>query len=98
MSVRCVWTGFSTSVIGLRGSFHTRVARFMTPRRTVRIFSFRAVVHPPTDGHTRGPPLDALGRDVLEALVAEGREEVRLEDRVVVPHRGRLGGAVLLDP
>jgi len=26
-----VWTGFSTSVIGLRGSFQTRLARFITP-------------------------------------------------------------------
>ena len=34
MSVRWVWTGFSTSVIGLRGSFHMRFARFMTPWST----------------------------------------------------------------
>jgi hypothetical protein len=60
--------------------------------------SFVRFVHPPADGQAGGPPLDALGRDVLEPLISEGGEEVGLDDRPVVAHGGRLAGAVVLDP
>src|SRR4051794_10525120 len=97
MSLRCVWTGFSTSVTGLRGSFHTRRARFMTPCSTVRILSFvRLFIRPPTvrpAAHRH-----AVGRDVLEPLRHEGGEEVGVDDRVIVAHGRRLAGAVALDP
>jgi hypothetical protein len=58
----------------------------------------RAVVHPPADGEAGGPALDSLGRDVLESHLSEGGKEVGVEDRVVVAHRGRFAGAVVLDP
>jgi hypothetical protein len=43
------------------------------------------------------PALDLRWRDVLEAHVAKGREQVRVDDRAVVLHRGRLAAAVDLD-
>jgi hypothetical protein len=58
----------------------------------------RAVVHLPVDGQAGGPALDSLGCDVLEAHRPEGGEEVGVDDRLVVAHRGGLPGAVVLDP
>ncbi len=98
MSVRWVWTGFSTSVTGLRGSFQTRRARFMTPWSTVRILSFvRLFIRPPAvrPAAQRSTPSVVMSS---RRIVAEGGEEVRLDDRVVVAHGRRLAGAVVLDP
>jgi hypothetical protein len=59
----------------------------------VRIFSFvRLFIRPST------VKPGALGRDVLEALIAEGGKQVRVDDRLVVAHRRWLAGSVVLDP
>src|SRR3954447_14881830 len=98
MSVRCVWTGFSTSLIGLRGSFQTRLARFITPWRTVRVLSFvRLFIRPPTvrvTAHRSTPSVVMSSR----RWITEGGEEVAPDDRVAVAHGGRFEGAVVLDP
>ena len=98
MSVRCVWTGFSTS--------RDRVARQL-PHAPGALhhavehgedLELGAVVHPAAGGQAGGPALDALGRDVLEAARPEGGEQVGVDDRVVVAHGRRLARAVVLDP
>ena len=70
----------------------------MQPWKTVIVFSRVRLAMPPVRVDLgSGPPLDSLGREVLERDLAEVRQDVVAEDRVVVADRGRLALAVLVD-
>jgi hypothetical protein len=49
-------------------------------------------------GERGRPCFDLLGTDVLQALLAEGRQQVGAHDRLVAAQRRGLAGAVLLQP
>ena len=49
-------------------------------------------------GEAGRPDFDLLGAEVLQAPIAERRQQVRPHDRFVAADRGRLAAAVLLEP
>ena len=92
------WMGFSSVAAGLRGSLCTFVARLQMPASTVRIRIFDALDSGRSLPSSARPALQALGREVLEQHVAEGREQVPADDRAVAAQGGGLAVALELQP